>query len=103
MNQGVCGRRQNCTGWKRPQEIIKSKSLLKEVLYSRLYRKASRRVLNISREGDSTGSLGSLFQCSVTLRGRKAGSCQGVGFTTLRPSLPETALRMHVSTTQDEH
>jgi len=27
--------------------------------------------LNISREGDSTASLGSLFQCSVTLRGKK--------------------------------
>ena len=31
----------------------------------------SRRVWNISREGDSTASLGSLFQCSVTLRGKK--------------------------------
>ena len=31
----------------------------------------SRRILNISREGDSTASLGSLFQCSVTLRGKK--------------------------------
>ena len=31
----------------------------------------SRRVLNISREGDSTTSLGSLFQGSVTLRGKK--------------------------------
>ena len=29
------------------------------------------RVLNISREGDSTTSLGSLFQGSVTLRGKK--------------------------------
>jgi len=28
----------------------------------------SRRVLNISREGESTASLGSLFQCSFTLR-----------------------------------
>jgi len=27
--------------------------------------------LNISREGDSTASLGSLFQCSITLRGKK--------------------------------
>jgi len=27
--------------------------------------------LNISREGDSTTSLGSLFQCSVTLRVKK--------------------------------
>ena len=39
--------------------------------YSRLHRTLSRRVLNISREGDSTTSLGSLFQCSVTLRGKK--------------------------------
>ena len=31
----------------------------------------SRRVLNISREGDSTNSLGSLGQGSVTLRGKK--------------------------------
>jgi len=41
------------------------------VTYSRLHRTASRRVLNISREGDSTTSLGSLFQCSITLRGKK--------------------------------
>ena len=41
------------------------------VTYSRLRRTLSRRVLNISREADSTTSLGSLFQCSVTLRGKK--------------------------------
>jgi len=41
------------------------------VTYSRLHRNASRWVLNISREGDSTTSLGSLFQCSVTLRVKK--------------------------------
>jgi len=41
------------------------------VTYSRLHRTASRRVLNISREEDSTTSLGSLFQCSSTLRGKK--------------------------------
>jgi len=41
------------------------------VTYSRLHRAASRWVLNISREGDSTTYLGSLFQCSVTLRGKK--------------------------------
>ena len=41
------------------------------VIYSRLHRNFSRRVLNISREGDSTTSLGSLPQCSVTLRGKK--------------------------------
>ena len=41
------------------------------VTYSRLHRILSRWVLNVSREGDSTTSLGSLFQCSVTLRGKK--------------------------------
>ena len=41
------------------------------VTYSRLHRTSSRRVLNISREGDSTTSLGSLGQGSVTLRGKK--------------------------------
>ena len=63
------------------------------VTYSRLHRTLSRRVLNISREGDSTTSLGSLFQCSVTLRGKKsllkiccqvAKSFFQVGFTPLR-------------------
>lgn len=37
---------------------------LKQILYSRLHRKASRQVVNISREGDSADTLGSLFQCS---------------------------------------
>ena len=41
------------------------------VTYSRLHRTLSRRVLNISREEDSTTSLGSLFQGSVTLRVKK--------------------------------
>ena len=41
------------------------------VTYSRLHRTLSRQVLNISREEESTPSLGSLFQCSVTLRGKK--------------------------------
>jgi len=41
------------------------------VTYNRLHRTLSRQVLNISRKGDSTTSLGSLFQCSVTLRGKK--------------------------------
>ena len=41
------------------------------VTHSRLHRTASRRGLNISREGDSTASLGSLGQGSVTLRGKK--------------------------------
>jgi len=48
-------------------EIIESNPLLKQVPYSRLHRKVSRGVLNISR-GDSTTSLGSLFQCSVTVK-----------------------------------
>ena len=41
------------------------------VTQSRLHRTLSRQVLNISREGDSTTSLGSLCQGSVTLRGKK--------------------------------
>jgi len=41
------------------------------VTQSRLHSTASRRVWNISREGDSTTSLGSLGQGSVTLRGKK--------------------------------
>jgi len=41
------------------------------VTQSRLHRTLSRRVLNISREGDSTATLGSLGQCSITLRGKK--------------------------------
>ncbi|NXN56925.1 ARMC4 protein, partial [Rynchops niger] len=36
-----------------------------------IFMNASRRVLKISREGDSTTSLGSLFQCSVTLTVKK--------------------------------
>ena len=41
------------------------------VTQSRLHSTASRRGWNISREGDSTTSLGSLDQGSVTLRGKK--------------------------------
>ena len=37
----------------------------------RLHRKMSRQVLNVSRVGDSTTSLGSLFQCSVTYTEKK--------------------------------
>lgn len=40
---------------------------LKQVPYSILHRKVSRWVLNMSREGNSTISLLSLFQSSVTL------------------------------------
>ena len=42
-------------------------ALLKHFSYNRSHSKASRGVLNIRSEGDSTISLGSLFQCSVTL------------------------------------
>ena len=38
---------------------------------SRLHSTVSRRVWNISREGDSTASLGSLGQGSITFRGKK--------------------------------
>jgi len=41
------------------------------VIYSRLHRTASNQVLNISGEGDSTASLDSLFQCSITLKVKK--------------------------------
>ena len=41
------------------------------VTHSRLHSTASSRVWNISREGDSTASLGSLGQGSITLRGKK--------------------------------
>ena len=55
------------------------------VTYSRLHRTLSRRVLNISREGDSTTSLGSLFQCSVTLSHFSSGQWESwLGFRELR-------------------
>ena len=41
------------------------------VTHSRLHSTAARRGWNISREGDSTASLGSLGQGSGTLRGKK--------------------------------
>ena len=56
----------NCRGWKGPLEIIKSSLSAKQAPYSRLHRWVTRQVLNISREGESTASLGSLFQCSAT-------------------------------------
>ena len=40
--------------------------ILKQVPYSRLHRKVSRQLLNASR-GDSTTSLGTPFQCLITL------------------------------------
>jgi len=43
---------QNCRGWKGPLGIIKSNTLLKQVPYSRLHRKSSRQVSNISTKRD---------------------------------------------------
>jgi len=57
---------QNCRAWKGPLEIIKSNSSAEQTPYSRLHRKVSRLVLDISR-GDFTTSLDSLLQCSVIL------------------------------------
>ena len=48
-------------------EIIESHPPAKQATYSRLHRDVSRQVLNISMEGDSTTSPGSLSQGSVTL------------------------------------
>ena len=45
------------------------------VTYSRLHRTLSRQVLNISREGDSTTSLGSLFQGSAPSERRSSSLC----------------------------
>ena len=60
-------RSQSFRGWKGPPEVIESNPLPKQAPYSRLHRKASRQVLNISREGESklSGEVD-------TLEGRKA-------------------------------
>lgn len=55
----------------RPLEIVASNPLLKQVSCSRLRGKVSRWALNISRVGDHTTSLGSLFQCSFTITVKK--------------------------------
>lgn len=59
-------------GWKRPLEILQASLLLMHVPQSRLQRKSLRWVLNTSR-GDSTNSLGSLLQYSVTFKVKKKG------------------------------
>ena len=41
------------------------------VTYSRLHSTLSRLVLNISKEGEPTTSLGNLFQCSITIKVKK--------------------------------
>ena len=61
---------QNVGGWKGPLGP-RPTPCQSSVPQSRLHRTMSRQVLNISREGDSTTSLGSLCQGSVTLRGKK--------------------------------
>jgi len=53
-----------CRVWKGPTPA-------KAVSYSRLHWKALRQLLNIPREGDTTTSLGNLFQCSTTLKVKK--------------------------------
>lgn len=62
---------QNCRGWKGLERPLSLKPLLRQVPYSSSHRKASRWVLNISRDRNSTIFLSSLFQCSVTLTGKK--------------------------------
>ena len=57
-------------GWKGPLWVTQSNPRSR-VTQSRLHSTAARRGLNISREQDSTTSLGSLLQCSITLRGKK--------------------------------
>lgn len=47
-----------------PRASPQSNTPLKQLPCSRLQRKASKRVLNISEAGDPTRSVGSLFQCS---------------------------------------
>ena len=60
---------QNGRGRKGPLWIIQSNPPCRSrVTYSRLHRTLSRRVFNISREGNSTTSLGRLFQRFVTLK-----------------------------------
>jgi len=71
FSTGYISESQNCRCWKGPPEITESKPLPKQASYSRLHRDVSRQVLNISMEGDFMTSLGSLFQCSVTLTVKK--------------------------------
>lgn len=66
---------QNCRGPKGLLEMVESNHLLRQVPCSRLHRRASRGIFNISREGDPTAPLGSLFQCSATLKVRSSFLC----------------------------
>ena len=61
----------DCRDWNGHLEILESSPPSEQAPYSRLHRWVSRWVLNISREGESITSLGSLFQCSITLTVKK--------------------------------
>ena len=77
-------------GWKGPLDMTKSNLPARADSCSRSHRKTSRQILNISREGDSTTSLGSLSQCSVTLKSPS-------GMSATPPSYASSAnlLRVH--------
>ena len=60
---------------------------------SRGHRTASRQVLNVSREGDSTASLGSLCHCSGTLTGKEFFSI--LGGTSCVPACAHCPLSCH--------
>lgn len=62
---------QNCSGRKGPLEIIKSNFPAKAGSLDQVTQVGIRQVLNICKEGDSTTSLISLLQCSVTLTVKK--------------------------------
>jgi len=62
---------QHGRGWQGPLWVTQPNPCPSRVTQSRLHSTAGRRGWNISREGDSTTSLGSLGQGSVTLRGKK--------------------------------
>lgn len=57
--------------WKEALVVSLFNPLLKQGHPSQLLRIISRWVLNISKDGDTTASLGSLFLCLVTLRVKK--------------------------------
>ena len=61
----------NVRGWKGPLWVTQPNPLPKQGHPEQLHGTLSRRGWNISREGDSTASLGSLGQGSVTLRVKK--------------------------------
>jgi len=65
---------QNCRDWRGSPELIETNPPAKQAPYSRLHRWLTRGIWNISREGKSAASLGSLFQYSVTSLGRSSFS-----------------------------